>query len=113
MCYSETRISTGKQIRVFSADVKDFESVKKAVAEIGRVDILICSHGVSVAKTFLDYSLEEINNVLDINLRGNLNIIKAILPSMKSREDSSFASIAIVSSQAGQVISYSVRVELI
>lgn len=109
MCFIKNGTSAGKQVRIFSADVRDFESVEKAVSEIGRVDVLICSHGISIPKAFVDCSVKEMNEMLDINLRGNLNVVKAILPSMKSRSDSSFASIAIVSSQAGQVTSSSAR----
>ncbi|KAH7387528.1 hypothetical protein KP509_16G027400 [Ceratopteris richardii] len=95
--------STGKEVRVFSADVKNLKSLSNVATEAGPIDVLICSHGVAIPKTFEDSSLDEINHMLDTNLRGNLYVIKAMLPSLKNRKDNYPASIAIVSSQAGQV----------
>ncbi|KAE8723119.1 3-dehydrosphinganine reductase TSC10A [Hibiscus syriacus] len=41
--------------------------------------------------------------MLDVNLMGSFNVIKAALPFMKQRMDRLPASIALISSQAGQV----------
>ncbi|KAI5067070.1 hypothetical protein GOP47_0017598 [Adiantum capillus-veneris] len=99
--------ATGKEVKIYCGDVKDFESVSAIAREAGSIDILICSHGISIPKSLEDSSLDEINHVLDTNLRGNLHVIKAMLPSLKNRKDDQFASIAIISSQAGQVhVSY-------
>lgn len=95
--------STGKDVKIYCGDVKDFESVSSVARQAGAVDILICSHGISIPKSLEDSSLDEINHVLDTNLRGNLHVIKAMLPCLKNRKDDHYASISIVSSQAGQV----------
>lgn len=95
--------ATGKDVRVFSADVKDFDSIKAVAQQAGPVDVLICSHGVSVPKALEDLSMEEVNHMLDTNLRGTLHVIKAMLPFMKNRRDHHPASIVLFSSQAGQV----------
>lgn len=95
--------STGKEVKIYCGDVKDFESVRAVADQAGPIDILICSHGISIPKAFEDSSLDDINHMLDTNLRGNLHVIKAMLPSMRNRKDDQCASIAIVSSQAGQV----------
>ncbi|MCO5583433.1 hypothetical protein L7F22_037344 [Adiantum nelumboides] len=97
--------ATGKEVNIYCADVNDFESVSAVAREAGSIDILICSHGISIPKSLEDASLVEINQMLDTNLRGNLHVIKAMLPSLKNRKDHC-GSIAIISSQAGQVIVY-------
>ncbi|MCO5584230.1 hypothetical protein L7F22_038154 [Adiantum nelumboides] len=98
--------ATGKEVNIYCADVNDFESVSAVAREAGSIDILICSHGISIPKSLEDASLVEINQMLDTNLRGNLHVIKAMLPSLKNRKDDHCGSIAIISSQAGQVIVY-------
>ncbi|MCO5549465.1 hypothetical protein L7F22_002936 [Adiantum nelumboides] len=95
--------ATGKEVNIYCADVNDFESVSAVAREAGPIDILICSHGISIPKSLEDASLVEINLMLDTNLRGNLHVIKAMLPSLKNRKDDYCGSIAIISSQAGQV----------
>lgn len=91
---------------MYSADVKSFASINKAieaaVSESGIVELLVLSHGVSVPGTFEERSLEEMDHMIDTNLRGNIHAIKAALPHIKSSKGAP-ASIAIFSSQAGQV----------
>lgn len=47
--------------------------------------------------------LDEIKFMIDVNLTGSFNVIKAALPLMKERKDRLPASITLISSQAGQV----------
>jgi len=96
---------TPVKVNVYSADVKSFASINKAieaaVSESGIVELLVLSHGVSVPGTFEERSLEEMDHMIDTNLRGNIHAIKAALPHIKSSKGAP-ASIAIFSSQAGQ-----------
>lgn len=48
-------------------------------------------------------SLEEVRFMIDVNLMGSFNVIKAALNRMKGRADRRPASIALMSSQTGQV----------
>ncbi len=97
------------QVNAYSADVKDFASVKKAFeaacSESGNVTAVVLSHGVAVPGTFEDTSIETMEHMLDTNLKGNIHAIKAALPFIKSSK-SAPASIAIFSSQAGQVCAW-------
>ncbi|XP_047162824.1 3-dehydrosphinganine reductase TSC10A isoform X1 [Vigna umbellata] len=96
------RLATGIEVAVFAADVRDFEAVKRAVDEAGPIDLLLLNHGVFVALELEKMELSEIKFTMDVNLMGTLNLIKAALPAMKNRKDPLPASIALVSSQAGQ-----------
>ncbi|WVY94280.1 hypothetical protein V8G54_033368 [Vigna mungo] len=96
------RLATGIEVAVFAADVRDFEAVKRAVDEAGPIDVLLLNHGVFVALELEKMELSEIKFTMDVNLMGTLNLIKAALPAMKNRKDPLPASIALVSSQAGQ-----------
>lgn len=97
------RLSTGLDVAIFSADVQDFIAVQKAVKEAGPVDVLICNQGVFVPQELETQELEEIRFMIDVNLMGCFHLIKAALPGMKNRKDGLPASIALMSSQAGQV----------
>lgn len=101
------KLTTGVDVAVFAADVRDYEAVKKAVDEAGPIDILLLNHGVFYALEFEKMELSEVQFTMDVNLMGCLNMIKAALPAMKTRPDPLPASIALVSSQAGQVIGFS------
>jgi 3-dehydrosphinganine reductase len=99
------RQSTGIDVAIFAADVRDFEAVQRAVDEAGPIDVLVVNQGVFVAQELEEQKLEEVRFIIDVNLMGSFNMIKAALPGMKrSRKDRGPGSIALMSSQAGQVL---------
>ncbi|KAJ8636620.1 hypothetical protein MRB53_010887 [Persea americana] len=97
------RLATGVDVAVFSADVRDAEAVRRALDEAGPVDVLICNHGVFVARELDLHDVEGVKFTIDVNLTGTFNLIKAALPGMKNRGQRGPGSIALMSSQAGQV----------
>ncbi|CAH9080595.1 unnamed protein product [Cuscuta europaea] len=99
----EIRLATGCDVAVFSADVRDYNALKKAVEEAGPVDVLVCNQGVFVPQELENQDLDEVKFMIDVNLTGTFNLIKAALPGMKNRIKRGPGSIAIMSSQAGQV----------
>lgn len=97
------RLSTGIDVAIFAADVRDSDAVQRAVTEAGPIDVLIVNQGVFLPEEMEKQGLDEIRFMIDVNLMGSFNMIKAALPGMKSRKDRGPASIALMSSQAGQV----------
>lgn len=65
-------------------DVTKFEDVRQLVNAakkvFGRVDVLYCNAGVMPVATIDSLSIDEINAMVDINIKGVLHGIKAVLP---------------------------------
>jgi 3-oxoacyl-[acyl-carrier protein] reductase len=63
----------GKAIAI-QADAADADAgkaaVEKTVATFGRLDVLVNNAGTAIPKTFEETTLEEMDRVLDINVRG-------------------------------------------
>jgi 3-oxoacyl-[acyl-carrier protein] reductase len=77
----------GKAIAI-QADAADPDAVnaavEKTVAAFGRLDVLVNNAGTAFPKTFEESTLEEMDRVIDINVRGVLVATQAALKHMKS-----------------------------
>src|SRR6266852_9003952 len=80
-------LAGGKAVAI-RADAADVEAVKaaveKTVATFGRLDVLVNNAGTAIPKTFEETTVEEIDRVLDINVRGVFLATQAALKHMKS-----------------------------
>src|SRR5467141_938517 len=76
----------GKALAI-QADAADVEAVKRAiektVATFGRIDVLVNNAGTAIPKTFEETTLEEMDRVIDINVRGTFVATQASLKHMK------------------------------
>jgi NAD(P)-dependent dehydrogenase (short-subunit alcohol dehydrogenase family) len=89
----------------FAADLADPVGTAAAAAAAidalgGSLDGLVCSAGIFLHKGALETGIEDWNAVIDVNLRGAFVVARAAAPAM---QQSSGASIVMVSSQIGEV----------
>src|SRR6202012_1516826 len=77
----------GKAVAI-QADAADAEAVKgaveKAVATLGRLDVLVNNAGTAIPKKFEETTLEELDRVIDINIRGVFVATQAALKQMNN-----------------------------
>ncbi len=78
----------GQKAIAIQADAADADAVnaavEKTVATYGRLDILVNSAGTAIPKTFEETTLEEMDRVIDINIRGTFVATQAALKHMKN-----------------------------
>jgi 3-oxoacyl-[acyl-carrier protein] reductase len=78
----------GRKTIAIQADAADADAVKaaveKTVATFGRLDVLVNNAGTAVPKRFEETTLEELDRLIDINIRGVFVATQAALKHMKS-----------------------------
>jgi acetoacetyl-CoA reductase len=93
-------------IAVFQWDVADFDACQKSAEEIvwalGQVDVLINNAGITRDSSVLKMSRDDWSNVIDTNVGGSFNMVKAVLPGMRERSWGRIVNIGSINGQAGQ-----------
>ena len=91
----------GGEIEVATLDVTDPRSVRSAIDTAvqahGRVDVLVNNAGVMALSPMTDLRVDEWEQMIDVNLRGVLNGIAAVLPHMTDRGRGHIVNVSSVS----------------
>src|ERR1700674_4462800 len=78
----------GRKAIAIQADATDAgaveAAVEKTVATFGRLDVLVNNAGTAIAKRFEETTLEELDRLININVRGIFVATQAALKQMKS-----------------------------
>lgn len=97
----------GGKVAIHVADVSDHGSVEgmvgHALAEFGVLDILVNNAGIMMPRRFMDYSFEEFERVMEVNLYGVFHVTRAVLPSMMERKRGKIINMASTAGKWGSM----------
>lgn len=71
-------------------------AVERAMAEYGRIDVLVNNAGAYPRCSFLDMTAAHWNEILDVNLNGTFHATKAVVPHMVARRSGKIVNISSV-----------------
>ncbi len=98
-------VEKGKKCLFFKADVSDCDRIKEVVGEatskFGKIDILVNNAGYNIRKPALEYTAEEWNLILDVNLKGVFFTTQAVGKGMTKRREGKIINIASVMGLVG------------
>jgi NAD(P)-dependent dehydrogenase (short-subunit alcohol dehydrogenase family) len=94
-------VAAGKSAETLPVDLCDRDSVAAAAAKVVAPDVLLISPSINVRKPLLDYSEDEFDRVVGVNLKGIFRALKAFVPGMVARRK---GSIIVFSSIRAQVV---------
>ncbi len=87
------------------ADVTDKANCEAAIAAVikafGRIDILVNNAGITQPVKTLEITGAYYDRILDVSLRGTLNMSQAALPTMRAQRSGSIICMSSVSAQRG------------
>jgi NAD(P)-dependent dehydrogenase (short-subunit alcohol dehydrogenase family) len=108
---AESIRGTGGAAESGSLDIRDRRAVESCFDDIekrlGRMDGVVSTPSVNVRKRVLDYSDEELDRVLDLNLKGSFHVLQAAGRILKARRGGSivvFSSIRSLMVEPGQAV---------
>ncbi len=100
-----TAATIGKSATSAALDVRESRGVEECLVAVaaahGALDGVVSTPGVNVRKPLLDYTAEEFERVIDLNLRGSLHVLQSAGRLMRAQRR---GSIVLFSSIRSQVI---------
>ena len=101
----------GGRAVAYALDIRDRvaveATVQDAIAAFGAIDVLLATPAVNIRKRFLTYTDEEIDRVLDLNLKGTFRLARAVGRHMVERRRGSIilmSSMRAVNVEPGQSV---------
>lgn len=96
----------GRKAHFFAADVSDFdraqECVMSVLRELGRVDFLINNAGINSDSAVWKMTEDQWDRVIDVNLKGAFNYVRAIAPVMRERRNGVIINISSINALRGK-----------
>jgi len=94
------RAELGERAEVLAADLADRDAVAALPGRAGQVDVLVHNAGLPGSGRLESFTPEQIDRVLDVNLRAGIMLTLALLPAMTERRH---GHLVYVSSMSGKV----------
>ncbi len=95
-----------KESIMLKADAGNYKEVKILIDEIikkqGRIDVLVNNAGITKEALLLKTSEKDFNDVIDTNLKGPFNFIRAVAPYMKRQKYGHIINISSISGVKGK-----------
>lgn len=101
------RGTSGAGLATYGLDVLDDQAIERAVVELGPVDVLVFTAATNVRKRILDYTGEEFDRVVSLNLRASFQLLRGFGRGMAERGSGSiigFSSIRGTTVEPGQSV---------
>lgn len=90
---------------IVKGDMSNYKDAKglvlKSISSFGKVDILVNNAGVSHVGLFMDMNENEIDALIDVNLKGYINTAHAIVPYFVNQKSGSIINISSVWGEEG------------
>jgi NAD(P)-dependent dehydrogenase (short-subunit alcohol dehydrogenase family) len=94
-------LNEGRKAVVHICDVLWQQSVKETFDEIGNIDILVNSAGISHIGTVETTSEEDLDRIYNVNIKGVYNCMWAAIPLMKEKKKAVILNLASIANHVG------------
>lgn len=96
---------TNSKIPLIALDVRNVDSIQNAIQDVitkaSRIDVVINNAGVGITGPLEEIPTEEIKNSFETNLFGPIEVMKAVLPQMRSQNSGLIINITSIAGYMG------------
>ena len=82
----EDVLPRSEHLRVLALDVTDAESIRRTVAAVGPIDVLVNNAGVGLLSVFEGTSMDTVRATFETNTFGAMAVTQAFLPQFRQRK---------------------------
>ena len=91
--------------KLVALDVRKVETINNAIAEVikneGRLDVLVNNAGMGITGPIEETPTEEMRNVFETNFFGAIEVMKAVLPQMRSQKNGLIINVTSIAGYMG------------
>lgn len=81
----EDLLTSSERLRVLPLDVTDPESIRKALADAGPIDVLVNNAGIGVLSALEGTTMQTVREVFETNTLGTIAMTQAVIPQFRER----------------------------
>ena len=97
---NELKAELGERLETLVADLAESSDVAALPERAGRVDVLVANAALPASGVLVEFSQEEVDRALDVNLRAPLQLARALVPAMTERGSGHLVFISSLSGKA-------------
>lgn len=86
-------------VKTISFDLSNVDEISSLVEEVGDIDVLVNNAGIGIRKDYDDYPNEDIEKIVNVNLKTPVELITQFAPALKKNN----GRVVNVASQAAEV----------
>ena len=98
--------TSGRRVREYPVEISDFEQVQRlverVVSDFGRLDILVNNAGINWDGVVWKMTEEQWDRVIDVDLKGAFNAIRAATPIFKNQRSGKIVTITSINGLRGR-----------
>ena len=95
------RDELGERVEIAAADLARSEDVARLAERAAGTDVLVANAALPASGRLEDYTAEQIDRALDVNLRAPIQLARALLPEMLARGD---GHLVLINSMSGKIV---------